>query len=158
MDSYFFSYTVWRQIFEGHNFRGLPFWKISRKQFSRIEDSGGPRPLLDCRTWCGSCGQVTCTLYARTCENLSSTQKATALEMETFSIEVMVRGYHVNKDIWDATLGEQQCCRKEPRNNQDPFAVVVVRSQVIVGHVPRKISSIARLYSRLTQLLYHCSY
>ena len=33
------SYTGQRQIFETHNFRGLAFSKISRKQFSRITDS-----------------------------------------------------------------------------------------------------------------------
>jgi len=28
--------TVWRQIFEGRNFRWITFCKVSRKQFSRI--------------------------------------------------------------------------------------------------------------------------
>ena len=38
--------------------------------------------------------------------------------METFSIEAMVRGYHVYQDIWNATVGEELYCQREPRNNR----------------------------------------
>ena len=30
-------------------------------------------------------------------------------------------------------------CARETNNTQDPYAVVVMRSSTIVGHVPRKI-------------------
>ena len=33
--------------------------------------------------------------------------------METFSIEAMVRGYHVYQDIWNATVGEELYCQRE---------------------------------------------
>ena len=61
--------------------------------------------------------------------------------MDTFNIEAMVRGYHVYRGIWNAALGEQLPCQREPMNSKDPFAVAVVKSQVAVGHIPRKISS-----------------
>ena len=60
--------------------------------------------------------------------------------MDTFSIEAMVRGYHVYQGIWDADLGEQLPCQREPMNSKDPFAVAVVKSHVTVGHIPRKFS------------------
>ena len=37
--SKFFRSTVQPQMLEVHNFRGLPFSKISRKQFSRTKDA-----------------------------------------------------------------------------------------------------------------------
>ena len=33
-------------------------------------------------------------------------------------------------------------------NSKDPFAVAVVKSQVAVGHIPRKISSICSMFLR----------
>ena len=35
---------------------------------------------------------------------------------ETFIIEAMVRGYHVYQDSWDATIGKQLPCKREPGN------------------------------------------
>ena len=50
--------------------------------------------------------------------------------------------------IWDADLGEQLPCQREPMNSKDPFAVAVVKSHVTVGHIPRKISSICSMFLR----------
>ena len=57
-----------------------------------------------------------------------------------------MRGYHVYKDIWDAVVGEEFPCKREDGNRVDPFAVAVVRGDTVIGHVPRKISSIFSLY------------
>ena len=65
-----------------------------------------------------------------------------------FSVAAMVRGYHIYEDIWDATVGEELPCQREPDNRQDPFAVAVVRLQVTVGHIPRRISSICSMFLR----------
>ena len=54
----------------------------------------------------------------------------------------MVRGYHCYSDIWDAALGEQLQCERELDNPQDLFVVAVTKTGVVVGHVPRKISSV----------------
>lgn len=70
------------------------------------------------------------------------------MDTETFSIEAMVRGYHVYQDIWDAAHGEELPCQREPMNSKDPYAVAVVKSQVTVGHIPRKISSICSMFLR----------
>ena len=41
-------------------------------------------------------------------------------------IAVMVRGYHVYKDIWDA-VGEGFLCKREDGNRVDSFAVAVAK-------------------------------
>ena len=64
----------------------------------------------------------------------------------TFSVEAMIRGYHVYKDIWNAVVNEELQCQREPFNSSDSFAVAVVRGGTIVGHVPRKISSVCSLF------------
>ena len=35
---------------------------------------------------------------------------------------------------------EELLCQRETGNNSDPFAVGVLKDDVLVGHVPRKIS------------------
>ena len=62
-----------------------------------------------------------------------------------FTVEAMVRGYHVYKDIWEAELDEELPCQKEPLNIVDPFAVAVMKNGK-VGHVTRKISSVCSLF------------
>ena len=66
---------------------------------------------------------------------IDSRRNGTRLAM----IEAMVCGYHVYKEIWCAAVGEELSCMREVENYRDPFAVAVVRSGVIVDHVPRKI-------------------
>ena len=58
----------------------------------------------------------------------------------------MIRGYHVYKDIWEAVLDEELPSQKELGNLADPFAVAVIRDGVVVGHVPKKISSVCSLF------------
>ena len=64
----------------------------------------------------------------------------------TFSIEAMVRGYHVYQSVWEAVNGEVLECSREIGNRSDPYAVAVTKSSretggtVTVGHIPRKIS------------------
>ena len=47
--------------------------------------------------------------------------------MASFSVEAMVRGYHVYKDIWTAVVGEEFPCKRETGDTFDPFAVAVMR-------------------------------
>ena len=68
--------------------------------------------------------------------------------MATYSIESMVRGYHVYKAIWEAVDGEVLQCKREVNNRHDPFAVAVIKDNTIVGHVARKLSAICSLFLR----------
>lgn len=69
-------------------------------------------------------------------------------EATTFSIQSMVRGYHVYQATWSAVIGEELNCIHEEGNVSDPFAVAVVRAGVTVGHVPRRISTICSVFLR----------
>ena len=64
----------------------------------------------------------------------------------TFTVESCVRGYHIYKDIWDATIGEELQCARESNNSNDRYAVAVRKNNAVVGHVPRKISRVCALF------------
>ncbi len=66
----------------------------------------------------------------------------------TFTVEVMVRGYHVYRAVWDANNEEELLCERESGKPHDPYAVAIARAGVTVGHVPRKISSVCSLFLR----------
>ena len=66
--------------------------------------------------------------------------------MESYEFESMVRGYHVYKDIWEAEEDEILACIKDRRNRHDPYAVAVTKSKTVVGHLPRKISTVCSLF------------
>ena len=62
--------------------------------------------------------------------------------------ECCVRGYHVYIDVWDAAIGEELDCQREPSNANDRYAVAVVKSGVVVSHLPKKLSRIYSLFMR----------
>ena len=57
-----------------------------------------------------------------------------------------VRGYHVYKDMWAAAIGEELVCNREPTNAADRYAVVILKQETIIGHLPRKISKVCSLF------------
>ena len=59
-----------------------------------------------------------------------------------FSVEAMVRGYRVYKDVWTPTVDDHE----ELLCAADPFAVTVMKEDTTVGHVLRKISTICSLF------------
>ena len=65
-----------------------------------------------------------------------------AVKMETFERESMIRGYHIYKTTWAATVGEELECQRETTNSRDRNAVAVVKNGEIVGHLPRKESHV----------------
>ena len=58
----------------------------------------------------------------------------------------MIRGYHVYQAVWDAKIGEELSCVTERENVRDPFAVAVKKSNLTVGHIPKKISALCSLF------------
>ena len=54
-----------------------------------------------------------------------------------FAIPSSVRGYHVYKDIWEATIGENLVCQREQNNRHNPLAVAVPGYQIIAGVIAR---------------------
>ena len=60
----------------------------------------------------------------------------------SFSVEAVVRGYHAYKDIWAAVYDEELPCEREAGNRVDAFAMAIMKDGMVVGHIPKKISSI----------------
>ena len=46
------------------------------------------------------------------------------------------------RDVWDASIDKEFSCEREADNYTDPFAVAIIQDGNIVGHVPRKISTV----------------
>ena len=45
---------------------------------------------------------------------LKSEQESGIMEESGFSVEAMVRGYHIYRDIWMAEVNEEVSCQREP--------------------------------------------
>ena len=61
----------------------------------------------------------------------------------SFTVEAMVRGYHVYQSIWDAAInGENLECFREVGNIHDPSAVAITKDDSVVGHLPRALSAV----------------
>ena len=54
-----------------------------------------------------------------------------------------IRGFHVYKAIWSAPIGEVLLCESEIGNAHDPYAVSVISMEIVVGHIPRRISTLS---------------
>ena len=57
-----------------------------------------------------------------------------------------MRGHHTYKEVWTPVTGEVLTCARETVNLHDHFAVKGLRAGVIVGHLPKKISTICSLF------------
>ena len=58
----------------------------------------------------------------------------------------MLRGHLIYNEIWEPIHGQILHCARERSNRFDPFAVSVVHSEEIMGHVPRRISAACALF------------
>ena len=54
----------------------------------------------------------------------------------SFEYDSMIRGYHIYKEIWEASHSEMLDCVRETGNRFDPFAVAVISED---GKIPREI-------------------
>ena len=64
----------------------------------------------------------------------------------SYKNDSMIRGFHIYHSVWKPFIEEKLCCMRKLSNSQDPFAVAVMKGLIIVGHVPRKISSICSMF------------
>ena len=69
--------------------------------------------------------------------------------MAETEVRSCVRGYHVYKDIWTTAIGETLICSREPSNTSDRYAVAVIKSGTVIGHLPRKISKVCCVLIRM---------
>ena len=82
------------------------------------------------------CGLGSTTKFFNTCENGHVRVPAAV---------VRERVPHLQEE-WEAAVGEELKYEREKNNAKDPYAVAVVHENVIVGHLPQKISRISTLF------------
>ena len=68
--------------------------------------------------------------------------------MTRLEFQSCIRGFHVYKSIWTPFIGETLLCSRETSNLHDPFAVKVLKTDEIVGHFPKRISSVCSIFLR----------
>ena len=44
------------------------------------------------------------------------------MAMYKYQLQWCVRGYHIYKEEWEATVGEELKCEREKNNSKDPYA------------------------------------
>ena len=54
--------------------------------------------------------------------------------------------YHAYGAIWTPTIGKHLRCKREMANTEDPYAVAIMRRNMVVGYVPRKMSAACALF------------
>ncbi len=75
------------------------------------------------------------------------------MDEELFSIEWCIRGCHVYKAIWDAAMGEELPCEREPANLADVCAVAVIKDGQCVGHIPQNVNNDYLVYVNILFIL-----
>ena len=60
--------------------------------------------------------------------------------------KLCVRGYHVYKQIWNATIGEKLVCVIDPSNSHNNYAAAVEKDGTVIVHLPRKVSRVSTLF------------
>ena len=51
-------------------------------------------------------------------------------------------------------IGEEVECVREPLNENDRYAVVVIKDDIVIGHLPRNISRVCSLFLHRGGVLY----
>ena len=65
--------------------------------------------------------------------------------MEEFERVCCICGYHLHQEAWEAAVGEELDCEREPNSAHDGYAVAVKRRGVVIDHLPRKLSRLCLL-------------
>ena len=60
----------------------------------------------------------------------------------TYEFPSSIRGHHMYKGVRSPALGEVLKCSIEDDNAEDVYAVSIVKSGNVVGHVPRKLAKV----------------
>ena len=61
------------------------------------------------------------------------------------NVQYCERGHHIYRS---PNIGEELDCRREPTNVIDRYAVSVLKCDITIGHLPKKISRVCSLFLR----------
>ena len=76
------------------------------------------------------------------------TDSSSSAPDEEFRFTSCIRGFHVYESAWAPVYHEILQCSCEDGNVHDPYAVKVMKSGGVVGHLPKKISATCSLFLR----------
>ena len=68
--------------------------------------------------------------------------------LRELEIESYIRGYHAYMDIWTPVMNEELILKREPTNERDRNAVVVLKEETLVGHVPFNLAPFISAFLR----------
>ena len=72
-----------------------------------------------------------------------------AMEQESYEVDSCVGRFHIYKDCWVPTIGEELECKREIRNMADQYAMAVIKAEVgnqVVGHLQEKYQQLVRFF------------
>ena len=64
------------------------------------------------------------------------------MSLISISVESVVKGHHVFKEVWNAWKGDKFYLQVEEFNHCDRYAVAMVVDDESVGHVPRDVAKL----------------
>ena len=67
---------------------------------------------------------------------------------DEFNVRSCVRGYHVYCTVWTPVLDEELECMRDSANIMERYSVGTFKRNVLVGHLPKKMSTLASLFIR----------
>ena len=71
-----------------------------------------------------------------------------SLMVHLHTLNSVVRGHHIYKDIWTPMIGEELVCRWEVGNIYDLHTVAILRGGDLIGHVPCTILTPCNVFIR----------
>ncbi len=83
------------------------------------------------------CAQASKHKAIKVAEMAASQGADTIPRVHRFCLESVVHGHHVYKRVWTPVVGEQLPVGVEEDNGNDPRAVAMCNSGIVVGHLPR---------------------
>ena len=65
------------------------------------------------------------------------TARSNMAERQAGTLESVIPGHHICKQIWQPLVGEMLTLKEEEGNNHDKFAVSLLKHATVLGHVPQ---------------------
>ena len=75
-----------------------------------------------------------------------------------YSKVLCIRGYHVYKDLWAASIGEMLLCIMDQDNSHDRFTVAVEKDGTVISHLPRKVSRVCSILEGRRKYSLYCDW
>ena len=123
---------------------------MSGKNFAKVSTNVLQKIFTNLFSYSPGLGEIICQsnldLTVKICiVSMQSVMSSASYErvnfvMKNFEKECVIHGYHVYEEIWESTIGKELDCRQEPSNTVDRYAVAVMKSRIVVGHSPKKLS------------------